>query len=119
MDWQQRQRGHAQFLEVGNGCGMRQPGVCALLRCGNAGQTFAETLDVHLIQNQISWGVARRIEAAWRQCGGCSNTCLQGRGRVVARVHAEWAVGMAQRIAVVFGTPFKLTHDLARIGVQQ
>ena len=53
VDGQQRQRGHAETLEMRDRRRLRQPGIGAAQRVGDAGQRHRETLDVQLVQHEF------------------------------------------------------------------
>mmetsp|Transcript_21539 Transcript_21539/g.83730 ORF Transcript_21539/g.83730 Transcript_21539/m.83730 type:complete len:418 (-) Transcript_21539:1647-2900(-) len=115
---QQRQRRHAQALEVRDGCRMRQAGIAAAQRLGHARQKPGEALDMHLVQHSVG----RRAAWLMRPCmhdRRRRHPRLQRLGRVVAHIHRARAVRMAKFIAVVLGAPAEVADDLARIGVQQ
>jgi hypothetical protein len=119
LDWEQRQRGDAKCLQMGDRLRLRQARIGAAQRLRHAGQQLAEALDVDLVQHQFATRVAWPVGGAGRRTVGSGNARLQRVRRVVTRIEGATAVGVTWGIAMLLGQPFEVADDLARAGVEQ
>ena len=117
VDGQQRQRGHAETLEMRDRRRLRQPGIGATQRVGDAGQRHRETLDVQLVQHEFRQRTTRTLRGA--RCGRRRDPRLQCKCGVVASVEHACAFGMALHVGEVFRAPVEAADNLAGIGIKQ